>query len=76
VPSGLNATTGKAGRACIRASATLALALPKAGLLALEARPYVGDLYLADISIPPALYQQIGLRVSPLFFEDSIIKLD
>ena len=53
----------------------MTLALPKVGLLTESARPYTGQLYLADISVPPELYRKIGLDVSNLFEEDSIIKL-
>ena len=69
VPSGMNATTGKAYDPCIRATATLTLALPKTGFLAREASLYLGDLYLADISIPRKVYQSIGQK-STLFKKD------
>jgi NAD(P)H-hydrate epimerase len=75
-PSGLNTTTGSAGEPCIRATATLTLALPKVGLLSQDARPVVGDLYLADIGVPPELYRKLGLEISPLFEEDTIIRID
>lgn len=75
-PSGLDTSSGKVGKPCIRATATLTLALPKVGLLAEEARAVVGELFLADISVPPELYQSLGLNVPPLlFYEDSIIVL-
>ena len=74
-PSGLDTTTGVPGNPCIRASATLTLALPKAGLLQLNARQFVGDLYLADISVPPELYRQIGVEVGPLFTNATIIQV-
>jgi len=45
-PSGLDTTTGTPGQPCVRARATLTLALPKTGLLAGRARPFVGDLYV------------------------------
>ena len=45
-PSGLDTTTGMPGQPCVRARATLTLALPKTGLLAGRARPFVGDLYV------------------------------
>ena len=48
-PSGLDVTTGQAPGAVVRADATLTLALPKVGL---RDAPQVGDLYLADISVP------------------------
>jgi NAD(P)H-hydrate epimerase len=74
-PSGLDTTSGVPGDPCVRASATFTLALPKTGLLAPEARPFVGELFLADISVPPALYRRIGLEVPPLFLSDTILRL-
>lgn len=74
-PSGLDTTTGIPAIPCIRTHATLTLALPKTGLLTTEAKPVVGDLYLADISIPPELYKSLNINVSPLFKSDTIIKM-
>jgi len=76
-PSGLDTTTGTPGSPCIRASATLTLALPKTGLLSPTAKPFVGDLYLADIGVPPELYvaPSLGLQVTPPFMEETIVKL-
>jgi NAD(P)H-hydrate epimerase len=74
-PSGLDTTSGIPGDPCIKATATLALALPKSGLLTTQARGYVGDLYLADISVPPELYQQMGIEVPNIFAADLIRKI-
>jgi NAD(P)H-hydrate epimerase len=76
-PSGLDTTTGAPGAAYIHASATLTLALPKTGLLTLTAKPFVGDLYLADIGVPPELYAapSLGLQVISPFREETIVKL-
>ena len=74
-PSGLDTTSGRPGSPMIRADATMTLALPKVGLMSESARPYVGDLYLADISVPPELYREIGLEVSSIFEKESIIKI-
>ncbi|MBI3361242.1 MAG: NAD(P)H-hydrate epimerase [Chloroflexi bacterium] len=74
-PSGLDTTTGRPGSPCIRATATLTLALPKTGLLAPEARPFVGDLYLADIGVPPELYRRLGIEIGPLFPDDTIVRV-
>jgi NAD(P)H-hydrate epimerase len=74
-PSGLDTTSGLPGDPCVRATATLTLALPKTGLLTPQARPYAGDLFLADISVPPELYRRIGLVVPPLFVSDTILRI-
>jgi len=76
-PSGLDATSGTAFDPTIRATATLTLALPKRGLHSPEAESYVGELYLADISVPPALYTDpsVGIVVGRLFAENDIIRL-
>lgn len=74
-PSGLDTTSGFPGSPCIRATATLTLGLPKIGLHSSQAKPYVGDLYLADIGVPPELYQRIGLHVKAIFKKDTIIRI-
>jgi NAD(P)H-hydrate epimerase len=74
-PSGLDTTTGKPGDPCIRANATLTLALPKTGLLEVVARPFVGELYLADISVPRELYRRMGIEIPPLFDPDPVIRI-
>lgn len=74
-PSGLDTTSGTPGRPTVRADVTMTLALPKVGLLSESVRPYVGDLYLADISIPPELYRKMGLKVGSIFNQQSVIKL-
>lgn len=62
VPSGLNATTGKAPGLVVHPERMLTLALPKTGL---EGVP--GDLYLADIGIPLEVYHRLGLSFEPPF---------
>lgn len=74
-PSGLDTTSGTAGRPIVRADATMTLALPKVGLMSASARPYIGSLYLADISVPPGLYRKMGLEVQNIFEKDSIVKI-
>ena len=77
VPSGVDATTGRVYDPAIRATATLTLALPKTGLDSSKAIPNVGELYLADISVPRELYAGlgIGLTVGPIFAKDDIVRL-
>lgn len=74
-PSGLDVTSGTAYAPAIRAAATLTLALPKQGLLNPQAATYVGDLYLADIGVPPELYVSMGITVPLLFAESDLIKV-
>ena len=77
VPSGLDTTTGTVFDPAIFAAATMTLALPKKGLLSTEAAPQIGELYLADISVPPALYTEpaLQLEISSIFAESDIIRL-
>lgn len=75
-PSGLNVTTGSPADPCVRATATLTLALPKRGLLTAEARPVVGRLFLADISVPPAVYARMGLGAPRPFEEQPLVELE
>lgn len=72
-PSGLD--SGELFEPCIRAHATLTLALPKVGLVSLSARGVIGELYLADISVPNTIFERMGLRVANLFAESSIVRI-
>ncbi len=62
VPSGLDATTGDTPGAVVHPDRTLTLALPKTGLAAIS-----GEIYLADIGIPPEVYEPFGLSFEPFF---------
>jgi len=75
-PSGLDVTSGMAYDPTIRATSTLTLALSKQGLLNPQVKPYIGELYLADISVPPVLYLKMGISVPPLFAEHDIIHIE
>lgn len=75
VPSGVDASTGKPSATAIRARWTLMFALPKVGLLKADAKPYTGDMFLADISVPPTVYAKLNID-APLFFEkENIVRL-
>lgn len=75
LPSGLDAHTGEPFTPCIRATGTLTLALPKTGLLNPAALPYIGELAVADIGIPPEAYARLGIEVGPLFSQESIVRV-
>lgn len=76
-PSGLDTTTGTIFTPAIKAIATMTLALPKEGLRAVGAEQHVGELYLADIGVPPELYAvpSLRLRVDTLFAREEIVRL-
>ena len=78
VPSGLDASTGDSNGPVVKAEATMTLALPKIGLYDPAARTYVGDLYLADIGVPPTLcaLPSLGLVVPPFFGRSDILRVD
>jgi NAD(P)H-hydrate epimerase len=61
-PSGLNATTGERPGPEVHPHRTLTLALPKTGL-----HSVAGDLYLADIGIPPEVFHRVGLHLEMPF---------
>lgn len=68
VPSGFESSTGRLASPAITAAATVTLALPKRGLTEASVRFAVGDLYLADISVPPALYARMACPIRPPSF--------
>ena len=74
LPSGMNATTGQAYDPCTKATSTLTLALPKTGFLNPRSSAYLGELYVADISIPRKVYERFGQRTQ-LFEKDTIVRI-
>jgi NAD(P)H-hydrate epimerase len=74
-PSGIETSDGRAFAPHIRAAATLALGLPKAGLLKPPARSACGRLFVADVGAPISLYERIGITVEPFFGLDPILEL-
>lgn len=75
IPSGLDSSTGIPYNPCIVASTTLTLALPKNGLMVKKAKRFVGELYLADISIPREIYQKFGVSSKSFFNGKFIINI-
>jgi NAD(P)H-hydrate epimerase len=73
VPSGIDATSGKAPGGCVHADITVTLALPKSGLIENEA---TGRLLVADIAIPPVLWQShFDIDTSGLFLDADVVDL-
>jgi NAD(P)H-hydrate epimerase len=59
----------------MKATATLALGLPRLGHILPHTEQYVGELYLADIGVPSQLFAKMGLNVGTLFSASDIILL-
>lgn len=76
-PSGLDTMTGKIFNPVIRATATMTLALPKTRLLSDHLKDIVGELYLADISVPPSLYALLSppIQVGNIFMKSDIVHI-
>jgi len=72
-PSGLDTATGKKYIPCIQAAATMTLALPKTGLFA--APEVTGQIFLADISVPPVLYEDMDIELGPIFTTSPILRV-
>ena len=70
-PSGINVSTGEAPGVVVQAGATLTLALPKDGL---RGSPYVGELYLGDISVPPVVMTNLG-AAAPEFGQSPLLHI-
>ncbi|MBO0685494.1 MAG: NAD(P)H-hydrate epimerase [Candidatus Dormibacteraeota bacterium] len=68
VPSGLDADTGAVPGACLTASVTVTLGLPKPGLLAGEGPARSGEVWVADIGIPNEALVAAGIEVPPHLF--------
>lgn len=62
IPSGLSSTTGKPLGAAVKATATVTFGYCKLGLALPAARPYVGELIVADISLPLQVEESLGSR--------------
>ena len=74
LPSGLDGDSGLPQKPCIRAAATLTLAWPKSGLLTDQAAHVVGQLFLADISIPAGIYRAVGVEPDALFARGPLVR--
>jgi NAD(P)H-hydrate epimerase len=74
-PSGVDTGTGRVFEPHIQAAATLTLALPKDGFRQPEAAAACGALYLADISVPSALYESMDIATPSLFACTEIVPL-
>lgn len=78
MPSGFDIRIGKPLIPTVVADYTFMLAMPKFGLMSKENRKFTGELFLGDISVPPLLFDNLGLDFinwGELFENSRIIKL-
>lgn len=75
VPTGVNASTGEVSTPAMRATTTLMLDLPKHGAMVPAAKANAGELYIADIGIPRAVHERLGIQVGQLYSEGPIVRL-
>ncbi len=75
LPSGMQADIGLRGP-CVTADVTVALGLPLVGLLEPVTHAYLGDLYLADLGIPPSAWRRVGVEPpTTLFGRGPLVRL-
>ena len=72
VPSGIDSTSGARPGVAVRPDATVTLCLPKTGL---RSPTTTGELYLADISVPPGVTERIGDRSAPPFERGRVLRV-
>lgn len=72
VPSGMDADTGMGADAAVRATATLTLVAPKAGLAGV---PTAGRVFVADIGMPVALFGADGEALAALYATGDLVEL-
>jgi NAD(P)H-hydrate epimerase len=65
VPSGLDCDTGQPSAHTVRADHTCTLAAMKVGFAKSTAKPYLGEVHICDIGVPPQLIDQVAKDVRP-----------
>lgn len=73
VPTGLELESGTGFEPAVRAGATMTLALPKSGLHSEAGLDRTGELFLADISVPAAVYDRLGIHYRSPFERGPIV---
>ncbi len=76
IPSGIDASSGERPGSAVHADATLALALPKAGMSLGEGRRFSGVRFLADIGLPGSIFTELGVPARPWFARGALVRLD
>ncbi|RMF94594.1 MAG: NAD(P)H-hydrate epimerase [Planctomycetota bacterium] len=60
LPSGLDCDTGTAPGVCFRAHFTCTFVARKQGFASIEAQPYLGEVHVMSIGVPPCLVERVA----------------
>ncbi|HEX2027263.1 MAG TPA: NAD(P)H-hydrate epimerase, partial [Nitriliruptorales bacterium] len=74
LPSGMHPDEGLVGP-CVAADVTVVLGAPKPAVLAPACRPYLGDVYLADLGIPTPVWREAGVEPVGVFGRGPLVRL-
>jgi len=75
LPSGLDATTGKAYEPCVKATWTVTYHVPKSGLLERQAKPFVGELFACESGLTYTAFPDITEELQKLYQKSPIVKI-
>lgn len=74
VPSGLDASTGKAFDPCIKANSTIALTLPKEGLRKKQGKKFSGKIFVGYLTVPDNVLKKAGIKPQNWFSKNLVEK--
>ncbi|GHI00187.1 NAD(P)H-hydrate dehydratase [Neobacillus kokaensis] len=69
IPSGVSSDTGKVVGAAIKADKTVTFVFPKKGFFLKDGPRYVGEWKAVDISVPPSIVPDLGLKLPNVITE-------
>jgi NAD(P)H-hydrate epimerase len=75
IPSGLDADRGRILGACIKATHTVTMGLPKRGLILFPGAKYAGRLSIVDIGIPKQLLEDENISLNLITEKDIVSSL-
>jgi ADP-dependent NAD(P)H-hydrate dehydratase / NAD(P)H-hydrate epimerase len=73
IPSGVSSDTGKVEGVAIKADKTITFVFPKKGFFLQDGPKYIGEWKAVDISVPPAIADELGLNL-PILITESLGK--
>jgi NAD(P)H-hydrate epimerase len=66
IPSGVSSDTGKVEGCAVKADRTITFVFPKKGFFLQDGPQYVGEWKAVDISVPPSIVSNLGLKLPKL----------